>query len=64
MRPPAGSPPAAELPAEVGAVVDRQATKRVALQFIELDRVTWDHRKLAVSTSLRDSMEQLKGLIT
>ncbi len=35
-----------QLPAEVGAVVDGQATKRVALQFIELDRVTWDHRKL------------------
>jgi nitroimidazol reductase NimA-like FMN-containing flavoprotein (pyridoxamine 5'-phosphate oxidase superfamily) len=35
------------LPAEVGEVVDQQAAKRVALQFIELDRVTWDHRKLA-----------------
>jgi hypothetical protein len=40
-----GSDP--ELPAEVGEVVDQQAAKRVALQFIELDRVTWDHRKLA-----------------
>ncbi len=40
-----GSDP--ELPAEVGEMVDRQAAKRVALQFIELDRVTWDHRKLA-----------------
>jgi general stress protein 26 len=44
---PRGEPPAAELPAKVGAVVDQQAAKRVALQFIELDRVTWDHRKLA-----------------
>jgi general stress protein 26 len=43
---PRGEPPAAELPAEVGEVIDRQATKRVALQFIELDRATWDHRKL------------------
>jgi hypothetical protein len=43
---PPGEPPAAQLPAEVGAVVDAQAAKRVALQFIELDRVTWDHRKL------------------
>ncbi len=44
---PRGEPLATELPAEVGEVVDQQATKRVALQFIELDRVTWDHRKLA-----------------
>ncbi len=43
---PRGGPPVAELPAEVGEVVNRQATKRVALQFIELGRVTWDHRKL------------------
>ncbi|MFI5005746.1 MAG: pyridoxamine 5'-phosphate oxidase family protein [Solirubrobacterales bacterium] len=43
---PRGEPPATELPAEVGAVVDEQAAKRVALQFIERDRVTWDHRKL------------------
>ncbi len=35
-----------ELPTEVAEVVDRQAAKRVALQFIELDRATWDHRKL------------------
>jgi general stress protein 26 len=41
-----GQPPATELPQEVGAIVDQQASKRVALQFIELDRVTWDHRKL------------------
>lgn len=44
---PRGEPPATELPAEVGEVVDRQAAKRVALQFIELARVTWDHSKLA-----------------
>jgi hypothetical protein len=39
--------PAVELPAEVGAVVDQQAAKRVALQFVELRRASWDHRKLA-----------------
>jgi nitroimidazol reductase NimA-like FMN-containing flavoprotein (pyridoxamine 5'-phosphate oxidase superfamily) len=43
---PRGEPAPAELPAEVAEMVDRQAAKRVALQFIELDRVTWDHRKL------------------
>jgi general stress protein 26 len=43
---PRGEPAPAELPAEVGAIIDQQASKRVALQFIELDRATWDHRKL------------------
>jgi general stress protein 26 len=43
---PRGQPPAAELPKEIEAIVDQQASKRVALQFIELDRATWDHRKL------------------
>ncbi len=43
---PRGEPPPEQLPVEVGEMVDRQAAKRVALQFIELDRVTWDHRKL------------------
>ena len=43
---PRGQPPAEELPAEVGAMVDRQAAKRVALEFVELRRATWDHRKL------------------
>jgi hypothetical protein len=27
-------------------MVERQATKRVALEFRELRRATWDHRKL------------------
>jgi general stress protein 26 len=44
---PRAEPPLAELPAEVGAVVDAQAGKRVGLQFVELRRSTWDHRKLA-----------------
>jgi general stress protein 26 len=36
----------AELTDEVGAMVRRQAAKRVGLEFAELDRATWDHRKL------------------
>jgi hypothetical protein len=43
---PPGEPPA-RLPAQVAEAVDRQAAKRVALQFVELRRATWDHRKLA-----------------
>jgi hypothetical protein len=43
---PRGQPPAQELPAEVGAMVDAQALKRVALEFTELRRASWDHRKL------------------
>jgi hypothetical protein len=43
---PRGQPPAGELPAEVGAMVDKQAAKRVALEFVERRRVSWDHRKL------------------
>lgn len=31
---------------EVEAMVAKQAAKRVALQFVERSRVTWDHRKL------------------
>jgi hypothetical protein len=44
---PRGQPPATDLPAEVGAMVDAQAAKRVAMEFVELRRTTWDHRKLA-----------------
>lgn len=43
---PRGQPPAEDLPAEVGEMVDKQAAKRVALEFVEFRRVTWDHRKL------------------
>jgi Pyridoxamine 5'-phosphate oxidase len=39
--------PAVELPAQAAAVVEQQAAKRVGLQFLELRRSTWDHRKLA-----------------
>ena len=43
---PRGQPPVEELLAEVGEMVARQAAKRVALEFVELRRTTWDHRKL------------------
>jgi hypothetical protein len=36
----------AEVPAAVEAMVRRQAPKRVALQFLERSRVSWDHGKL------------------
>jgi hypothetical protein len=45
-EPEAGGPAHDPLPAEVGAMVDRQAAKRVALEFVELRRASWDHRKL------------------
>ncbi len=42
------APPAAEnLSEDVRAMVLAQAPKRVALQFSERSRATWDHRKLA-----------------
>jgi hypothetical protein len=44
---PRGEPPAEELPADVAAVVAAQAAKRVGLEFVELRRASWDHRKLA-----------------
>ncbi len=43
---PRGQPPAEELPPQVGEIVDAQAAKRVAMEFVELRRATWDHRKL------------------
>ena len=44
---PPGEPSVEELPHEVGAMVQAQAAKRVALQFVERRRASWDHRKLA-----------------
>ncbi len=44
---PRGEPSVEELPQEVGAMVQAQAAKRVALEFVERRRATWDHRKLA-----------------
>jgi PPOX class probable F420-dependent enzyme len=35
-----------ELAEEVAAMVEKQAAKRVALQFAERERASWDHRKL------------------
>jgi hypothetical protein len=43
---PRGQPPVAELHPEVAAMIESQAAKRVALEFVELRRATWDHRKL------------------
>jgi hypothetical protein len=37
----------ADLPDETRAMVQTQAPKRVALEFAERSRATWDHRKLA-----------------
>ncbi len=42
-----GEPPVEALPEEVGAMVDKQASKRVGLEFVERRRTSWDHRKLA-----------------
>jgi hypothetical protein len=36
-----------EMTQEVAEVVVRQASKRVAIRFIEHARISWDHRKLA-----------------
>ena len=43
---PRGSAPVSELHPEVAAMVERQAAKRVGLEFVELRRASWDHRKL------------------
>ncbi len=43
---PRGAPPVQELPPQVDEMVAKQAAKRVALEFVELRRATWDHRKL------------------
>lgn len=36
-----------DIPDEVRAMVSKQAEKRVAFEFTEVERATWDHRKLA-----------------
>lgn len=43
---PRGEPPAPELHPDVGSMVDKQAAKRVAFEFVERRRASWDHRKL------------------
>jgi len=44
---PPGSEPPLDLAPEAQAMVDAQAAKRVALEFVEQRRMSWDHRKLA-----------------
>jgi PPOX class probable F420-dependent enzyme len=46
-----GAGAAGELTEEERAMVLAQAPKRVALQFAERSRATWDHRKLATATT-------------
>lgn len=43
---PRGEAPVDGLPEEVAVMVDKQAAKRVGLEFVELRRTSWDHRKL------------------
>jgi Pyridoxamine 5'-phosphate oxidase len=43
---PRGEPPVERLDEQVGAMVAVQAAKRVALEFVERRRASWDHRKL------------------
>jgi len=43
---PRGEAPADALAEEVAAMIDKQAIKRVGLEFVELRRASWDHRKL------------------
>jgi Pyridoxamine 5'-phosphate oxidase len=43
---PRGAEPVQELPDEVAEMVAAQAPKRVALEFRERRRASWDHRKL------------------
>jgi hypothetical protein len=38
--------PPAEIPTEARETLAAQAAKRVGLEFVELRRATWDHRKL------------------
>ena len=40
----------AEPAADMRAAFEKQAAKRVALEFVEKHRATWDHRKLGSST--------------
>ena len=43
---PRGEPPVPELDPQVAEMVKAQASKRVALEFAEVRRASWDHRKL------------------
>ncbi|HXB14868.1 MAG TPA: pyridoxamine 5'-phosphate oxidase family protein [Solirubrobacteraceae bacterium] len=46
---PRGQPPVVELPDAVSEMLDKQAAKRVGLEFVEQRRASWDHRKLGGS---------------
>jgi hypothetical protein len=46
---PRGQAPAAELQPQVMKMIERQAAKRVGLEFGERHRASWDHRKLGGS---------------
>ena len=41
-----GAGPVADMADEARAMVAKQAQKRVAFEFVERERATWDHRKL------------------
>jgi hypothetical protein len=43
---PRGAAPPEDLPQDARDAVAAQAGKRVGLEFVELRRVSWDHRKL------------------
>jgi hypothetical protein len=43
---PRGETPPTELPPEARDAVAAQSGKRVGLEFVELRRASWDHRKL------------------
>jgi general stress protein 26 len=43
---PRGEPPVPELAPQVGEMIDKQAAKRVAFEFVESRLASWDHRKL------------------
>jgi hypothetical protein len=43
---PRGEPPVEKLPPEIDEMIDKQALKRVAIEFVEVRRTSWDHRKL------------------
>jgi nitroimidazol reductase NimA-like FMN-containing flavoprotein (pyridoxamine 5'-phosphate oxidase superfamily) len=43
---PRGAPAPSQLPPQARDAVAAQAGKRVGLEFVELRRVSWDHRKL------------------
>jgi nitroimidazol reductase NimA-like FMN-containing flavoprotein (pyridoxamine 5'-phosphate oxidase superfamily) len=41
-----GAPAPAALPPQLLAMIDKQAPKRIAMEFVECRRASWDHRRL------------------